>query len=93
MIVDFIIGIMLLGSLFHFSMAIWNVRVISPFGMSKKANIAYGVLISFITISLYLYKNGLQKMLNDYIYLGGLFAIVYTVLLGLWINRTKPLSK
>ena len=37
MIIDFVIGIMLLGSLFHFSMAIWNIRVISPFGMSKKS--------------------------------------------------------
>jgi len=39
MIIDFIIGIMLLGSVFHLSMAIWDVRVISPFGKSKKANV------------------------------------------------------
>jgi len=89
MIIDFIIGIMLLGSIFHLSMAIWDVRVISPFGMSKKANIAYGILVSCITIGLYLYKNGIDTMLNDYIYLGGLFAVVYTVLLGLWTNRSE----
>ena len=91
MIINFIIGIMLLGSMFHLSMAIWDVRVISPFGMSKKANIAYGILVSFITIGLYLYKNGLDVMLNDYLYLGGIFAVVYTVVLGLWTNRKGKL--
>ncbi len=65
MIIDFIIGIMLLGSMFHLSMAIWDVRVISPFGMSKKANIAYGILVSCITIGLYLpkprYRNAFES--------------------------------
>lgn len=87
MFIDFMIGVFLLGSLFHLSMAIWNVKVISPFGISKKANIAYGISVLCFTIGLYLYKNGLHTMLKDYIYLGGIFAVAYTVALGLWSNR------
>jgi len=93
MIIDFIIGAMLLGSIFHLSMAIWDVRVISPFGMSKKANIAYGILVSCLTIGLYLYKNGLDAMLNDYIYLGGIFAVAYTIILGLWTKRKESKNR
>lgn len=89
MIIDFAIGVMLLGSLFHLSMAIWNVRVISPFGKSKKANILYGILVSCITVGLYLYKKGFDSLIHDYLYLGGIFAILYTVGLGLWVNRKK----
>jgi len=92
MVTDFIIGVMLLGSMFHLSMAIWDVRVISPFGMSKAGNIAYGILVSCIAIGLYLYKGGLGEMLNDYFFIGGVFAVLYTVLLGLWTNRNGNLK-
>lgn len=83
MIIYFIIGVMLMGSLFHLSFAIWNVKVISSFGYSKKANVLYGSLVFCFTIGLYLYKNGLNAMLEDKLYLGGLFALTYTLILGL----------
>ena len=86
MIIDFIIGVMLMGSLFHISFGIWNVKVLSPFGSSKKSNLLYGIFVLGISQSLYLYKNGLNELMQDKLYLGGLFALFYTVLFGLWVT-------
>lgn len=92
MIFEFIIGVMLMGSLFHLSFAIWNIKVLSPFGTSKKSNIYYGILVLSISIGLYGYKFGLNELLHDKIYLGALFALLYTIIFGLWTNR-KASSK
>ena len=89
MIIDFIIGVMLMGSLFHISFAIWNTEVLSPFGSSKKSNIFYGIFVLCVSISLYLYKNGLGELLQDKLYIGGLFALFYTILFGIWTNRKR----
>jgi len=50
MIIDFIIGVMLLGSLFHLSFGIWKVKVISPFGSTFKSNILYGIFVLGVSI-------------------------------------------
>lgn len=89
MIIDFVIGVMLMGSLFHLSFAIWNIEVLSPFGKSIKSNIIYGIFVLLISLSLYLYKYGIDELFQDKMYLGGLFALIYTIIFGLIINR-KP---
>ena len=87
MFIDFIIGVMLMGSLFHISFGIWNVNVLSPFGTSKKSNILYGIFVLGISVGLYIFKNGLNQLINDKLYLGGLFALFYTIAFGLWVTR------
>ena len=87
MLIDFIIGVMLMGSLFHISFGIWNVKVLSPFGTSKKSNILYGIFVLGISVGLFIFKNGLNELINDKLYLGGLFALLYTILFGLWVTR------
>lgn len=89
MIIDFIIGVMLMGSLFHLSFAIWRVAVLSPLGSSPKSNAYYGTLVFCLSIGLYLYRHGWQELIRDNLYLGALFALVYTILFGLWTNRKK----
>ena len=89
MIIDFIIGVMLMGSLFHLSFAIWNMKVLSPFGKGIKQNIAYGIFVFLVSVGLYLYKYGMNELAQDKMYLGGVFALIYTVILGLWINRKQ----
>ena len=89
MLVDFIIGVMLMGSLFHLSFAIWKVKVLSPFGSSIKGNMIYGILVFCISFGLYLYKNGISVLIEDKLYLGGLFALVYTIVFGLIVTRNK----
>ncbi len=87
MLINFIIGVMLMGSLFHLSFGIWKVKVLSPFGSSKKSNILYGIFVLCISIGLYIYENGLNKLIHDNLYLGGLFALIYTIIFGLWTTR------
>ena len=89
MIIDFIIGVLLMGSLFHISFALWNTKVLSLFGSSKNSNLVYGGFVLIISIGLYLYKHGINEMIQDKIYLGGLFALFYTILFGLWVNRIR----
>ena len=89
MIIDFIIGVMLMGSLFHLSFAIWKVKVLSPFGSSTTANMIYGLFVLCISVGLYLYKNGAQALLDDKLYLGGLFALIYTLIFGLIVTRNR----
>ena len=87
MITDFIIGVMLMGSLFHLSFALWKVKVLSPFGSSTKANGVYGIFVLCISLGLYLYKYGTQSLFENQLYLGGLFALAYTIIFGLIVNR------
>lgn len=68
---------------------LFGIRVISPFGKSKTANVIYGILVFSITLGLFIFKYGLDVMLNDFICLGGIFAVIYTVSLGLWTNRRR----
>ena len=89
MIINFVIGIMLMGSLFHLSFAIWKIKVLSPFGSSIKSNIIYGIFVLCISLGLYLYKAGIVVLIEDKLYLGGLFALVYTIIFGLIITRKK----
>ena len=87
MIIDFIIGVLLLGSLFHLSFSLWNIRVVSPFGASKQSNLAYGIFVLLISMGLFAYNYGLGALLQNGIYLGGLFAVFFTIGLGLLVNR------
>jgi len=89
MVIDFIIGVLIMGSLFHISFAIWNIKVLSPFGSSNKSNTFYGIFVLCISVGLYLHKNGLNNLLQDKLYLGALFALLYTIVFGLWTTRKK----
>jgi hypothetical protein len=85
-IIDFAIGVLLLGSLLHLTFGIWRVRMISPFGFSGPSNILYGVFVLSAAVGLYFYQHGLSRLAQDYIMLGSLFAIAYAVALGVWLR-------
>ncbi len=89
MILDFIIGLLLMGSLFHLSFGIWRIETLSPFGTSSKSNIWYGILVLGISLGLFLYQHGFTGLLENGMYLGGLFALLYTVIFGMWYTRQK----
>jgi len=92
MFIEFVIGVLLLGSLFHLSFGVWSIKVLSPFGSSKRSNVSYGTFVLGISLGLYLFERGLTVLVDDYLYLGGLFAIAYTVVLGLWVTRGTTTS-
>lgn len=89
MIIEFVAGVLLMGSLFHLSFAIWDVRVLSPIGSSKISNIIYGTFVLLVAVGLYIFQNGVNALFQDMLFLGGLFALGYTILFGLWVNRNR----
>lgn len=93
-IIDFIIGLTLVNCVPHVVISIWGGRMLGGFGFGKKANILYGLLNFVISISLFLYNYGVDGLLTNEMYLGGLFVVLCFLLGGnmlfkLW-GREKP---
>jgi len=79
---DFIIGLTLINTIPHFVLGIWKGRMISGFGIGNKANIFYGLLNLVISITLFLYKYGIEGFFQNGIYLGALFVVISYFLVG-----------
>ncbi len=88
MVLDFFVGVILLGSMLHLTFGLWRVPMISPFGRSNGANILYGCLVLTLALGLYIYAHGLAALMQNAVMLGGVFAIAYAVVLGLWLRHT-----
>ncbi len=81
-IIDFIIGLTLVNTIPHFVLGIWKGRILGGFGIGNTANILYGLLNFFISISLFFYNYGLDGLKNNGIYAGGLFVIIMYFVFG-----------
>lgn len=75
-IIDFIIGLTLINTIPHFVLGIWKGRMFSGLGFGNVKNILYGLLNFVISISLFLNKYGLEELVGNSIYLGGLFVVI-----------------
>jgi len=76
MILDFIIGLTLINTIPHFVLGVWKGRMFSGLGFGNANNIGYGILNFIISVSLFLYKYGVQGILKNGIYLGALFVLL-----------------
>ena len=86
-IIDFIIGATLMNAMPHLVLGIWKARMFSAFGFGDMKNIAYGLLCFAISISLFIYKYGADKILDNGIYTGTLVILVIYILTGkFWYN-------
>ena len=74
--IDFIIGLTLINTIPHFVLGIWKGRVLSGLGFSNTGNILYGLLNFVVSISLFLYQYGLDGLLENGMYAGGLFVVL-----------------
>jgi hypothetical protein len=81
-LIDFIIGLTLINTIPHFVLGIWKGRMFSAFGFGNTANIVYGILNFLISISLFLFKYGLDGLLQNGIYLGALFVQICYFVVG-----------
>lgn len=82
MIIDFLIGLTLVNALPHFVLGIWKGRMLSIFGFTPNANLAYGLLNAFISVFLFLYQYGWEGWKQSPMYIGGLFVVVSYLLVG-----------
>jgi len=81
-LIDFIIGLTLVNMLPHFVLGIWKGRMLSGLGFGNTKNILYGLLNLIISISLFFFKYGIEELLSNGIYLGGLFVILSYLIVG-----------
>ena len=81
-ILDFLIGLTLVNGMPHFVLGVWKVRMLSGFGFSSRANIAYGFLNFGISVGLFLFRHGLEALVANGIYAGGLLAVILYILLA-----------
>ncbi len=81
-IFDFIIGLTLMNAMPHLVLGIWKGRMLCGFGFGDFKNILYGVLNLVISIGLFLYSYGVEKLFENGIYLGALAILVVYFITG-----------
>jgi len=81
-IVDFLIGMTIMNAMPHFVLGTWKARMFSAFGFGDTKNILYGILNFSISIALYLYKYGINRLTSSGIYLGALTLLIIYFLTG-----------
>jgi hypothetical protein len=69
-VIDFFIGLTLMNAMPHFVLGIWKARMFSAFGFGDTKNILYGLLNFIISVGLFLYKYGMERLLANGIYAG-----------------------
>lgn len=80
--IDFIIGATLMNAMPHLVLGIWKGRMFSAFGFGDKQNIAYGFLCLTISLVLFIYKYGADKIFDNGIYSGALALLLIYFLTG-----------
>lgn len=85
--IDFFIGLTLVNALPHFVLGIWNGRMLSLFGLSPRANLAYGILNFVTCIALCWATYGWQVFLDNGIIAGGCFVIIGYFVIGRSCHR------
>lgn len=86
-LVDFIIGLTLINAMPHLVLGIWKGRMLSGLGFGNIRNILYSGLNIMISLGLYLYNYGLEHLLSNGMYLGGLTVVLAFFIIG------KPMYK
>ncbi len=81
-IIDFVIGLTLINTIPHFVLGIWKGRMFSGLGFGNTANILYGIINFVISISLFIYKYGIDGLGENGIYLGALFVLISYFIVG-----------
>ena len=88
--IDFIIGVTLMNSMPHLVLGIWKGRMFSVFGFGNKQNIAYGVLCLAISVTLYIYQYGADKIFDNGIYSGAVtLLLIYFTTGQFWYKLFK----
>ena len=87
-LIDFLIGLTVMNAMPHFVLGIWKGRMLSGFGIGDRKNILYGLSNFVISISLFLYKYGIDGLLGNSLYLGALFTLILYFILGQFLYRT-----
>ena len=79
-LIDFLIGFFLMNAMPHMLMGILNVRFLSLFGFSARANFGYAAFNVVVAAVLFNLEHGLDKLLNNGVAVGALAMLaIYAV--------------
>ena len=81
-ILDFLIGFFLMNAMPHWIFGITKTPMLSAFGLSPQANIAYSFLNVAIALTLFQFQYGIQTFLSSGIAVGALAMLVIYYLTG-----------
>lgn len=81
-LIDFLIGFFLMNAMPHWLFGITRTRMLSAFGFTAQANIAYSFLNVAIAFSLFQFQYGLQQLFESGILLGAFAMLVIYYLTG-----------
>jgi len=86
-IVDFIVGFLMIGAMVHVTISCVGLRFPSVFGMSSKANLSHGILISIVAVDIYFFTNGLNATLSNGMLMGMFDLIILYAIFGRMLHR------
>lgn len=81
-LVDFLIGFFLANSIPHLVVGIMDIRFLSLFGFSAKANIAYSIWNILLASAISIYFYGIEALMHDALFWGVFGIYVSYVLSG-----------
>jgi hypothetical protein len=84
---DFFIGLFLMNAMPHFVLGVWKGRILSLFGFSPAANIAYGLLNFGVSIGLFFGRYGLKGLVEQPMFSGALLVLVLYFLLAQFLYQ------
>ncbi|AUP81295.1 hypothetical protein [Flavivirga eckloniae] len=86
-IIDFLIGMTLMNAMLHLALGFWKGRMLTSFGYGNTQNIAYGILNIAISLGLFIYKYGINEILNNGIFGGALTVFLIFLIFGKFLYR------
>jgi len=75
-VLDILAGFFLMNAMPHFVLGVWKGRMLSLFGMSPTANIAYGLLNFVASISIVSWTYALKGLAEHGMYVGALGVLL-----------------
>lgn len=75
MFIDFLIGVFAANALPHYLFGRFDARILGLFGFSAKANIAYAVFCTVVSLALFQWKYGLETVAEHGVFLGVTFVV------------------
>jgi hypothetical protein len=73
---DFLIGLTLMNAMPHYVLGVWGAKMLSGFGTGNKQNIIWGLCNFIASVSLFIYKYGVEGFITNQMYSGALLVLV-----------------
>ncbi len=86
-ILDYMIGLLLLGAMIHIASSRIGIHFPTIFGSTPKINLIYGIIVAIIAIELYIYKYGLMATINNSLLMGLIDMLLAYSIFGRWLHN------